>query len=267
MMGGAEKNMQVWLYTLVSVVIVSALSLVGVATLALRRGRLKQITLTLVSFAVGALLGDAFIHLLPQAFRDFGAGLAVSLYALAGMLLFFVLEKFLRWRHCHDAECDFHMGEAARDGRGRIHPVVVMNLVGDGVHNLIDGMIIGASYLVSVPLGLATTLAVVLHEIPQEFGDFGVLVQGGLSVRAALGFNFLSSLTAVAGAVISLAVGTRVHGFAALLVPLTAGGFLYIAGSDLIPELHHQAGIRRSLGQLAAIVAGIGVMVALTFLE
>ncbi len=259
--------MTVWFYSLVSVVVVSAVSLVGVFTLSLRRERLRKLTVILVSFAVGALMGDALIHLIPQAYGELGLTLGVSLFVLLGMLLFFLLEKFLRWRHCHDTECAWHMGDAVKGEGGRVHPVVVMNLIGDAVHNCIDGMVIAASYLVSVPLGVATTVAVVGHEIPQEIGDFGVLVHGGLPIRRALAFNFLSSLAALLGAVLSLVVGPHVKDYAPYLVPLTAGGFLYIAGSDLIPELQHDVGLGKSAAQLVAVLAGVGVMVLLKVWE
>jgi zinc and cadmium transporter len=241
-----------WVSSLLSVAAVSAISLIGLSTLAIRSGWLKPIILMLVSFAVGALFGDAFIHILPEAFEKTGNPLAVSLYLIGGILIFFILEKFLRWRHCHDNECSEH-----------VQPVVAMNLLGDAVHNFIDGMIIAASYLVSVPIGFATTVAVILHEIPQEFGDFGVLVNGGLTPRRAIFFNFLSALTSFAGAVLSLAVGPHLVGYTAALLPLTAGGFIYIAGSDLIPELHHHTSMAQSLMQFAMIVAGVGMMALL----
>jgi zinc and cadmium transporter len=180
----------------------------------------------------------------------------VALYILLGIMIFFLLEKFLRWRHCHLSEDEEH-----------VHPVVTMNLVGDGVHNMIDGMVIGASYLVSIPLGLTTTLAIVLHEIPQEMGDFGVLIHGGLSVKKALAFNFLSALTAIIGTILSLTIGPHVQGYTVALVPITAGGFIYIAGSDLLPELQHDVKVGRSLLQFAMILVGIGIMAALVILE
>jgi zinc and cadmium transporter len=238
----------VWLQTLVSVTIVSLISIVGVLALVLHAD-LKRVTLVLVAFAVGALFGDAFIHLLPEAFAKTGSPVAVSLSVIGGILIFFVVEKFLRWRHCHDMDCSEH-----------VQPVVTMNLLGDAVHNFIDGMVIAASYLAGPSIGLATTLAVVLHEVPQELGDFGVLVHGGLSPRRALFFNFLSALTSFAGAAVSLLVGPHLVGYADALLPVTAGGFIYMAGSDLIPELHHHTGARQSLLQLAMIVAGVGVM-------
>jgi zinc and cadmium transporter len=142
-----------------------------------------------------------------------------------------------------------------------------MNLVGDTVHNLIDGMLIGGSYAVSIPVGITTTIAVILHEIPQEIGDFGVLLHGGLNINRALVFNFLSALTAVLGAVISLVIGPHVEGYAVALLPIAAGGFLYIAGSDLIPELQHDVKVSTSLWQFILIILGVGIMAVLIFLE
>lgn len=250
--------MKIWLYSIGSVILVSIVSLIGVFTLSLKRERIERITLFLVSFAVGGLFGDALIHLLPEAFESLGMRLATSLYVMAGVLIFFILEKFIRWRHCHMPEHASHM-----------HPVVALNLIGDGVHNLIDGMIIGASFSASVPLGIATTLAVILHEIPQEIGDFGVLIHGGFSIKKALLFNFLSALTAIAGAMISLLIGQHLKSYSLILIPITAGGFLYIAGSDLIPELHHGCNVKIStaVGQFVAIVSGVLIMALLRLAE
>ena len=247
--------MNVWGYSLISVILVSLISLIGILALLLHKDT-KKITFLLVSFAVGGLFGDAFIHLIPESFEEMSNSLAAPLWVLLGMMIFFVLEKFLRWRHCHLSEDEEH-----------IHPVVTMNLVGDAVHNLIDGMVIGATYLVSVPLGITTTLAIVLHEIPQEMGDFGVLIHGGLSVKRALAFNFLSAITALLGAILSIAIGPHVQGYTVALVPITAGGFIYIAGSDLLPELQHDVKVGRSLLQFALILLGIGIMAMLVFLE
>lgn len=241
-----------WVYALVSVLIVSMISLVGVFTFSMNKKMLTKMLFFLVSFSAGALFGDAFIHLLPEASRQFGFGLNVSLYVLLGIMLFFILEKFIHWRHCHIPTSKEHP-----------HPFVFMNLIGDGVHNFIDGLIIGGSYLVSIPLGIATTLAVVLHEIPQEIGEFGVLLHGGFSKKKALLFNFLSGLTAVAGALIALIVGARYGNALVFLLPLTAGGFIYIAGSDLIPELQKEVVPSKSMLQLLGIILGILIMAGL----
>lgn len=250
--------MKVWAWTIGSVIIISLISLIGVVTLSLNKTKLRSMLLFMVSFAVGGLFGDAFIHLLPEAFEKLGAGLKTSFYILAGFFIFFILEKFIRWRHCHIPTSKDH-----------VHPVVTLNIIGDGVHNMLDGMIVAASFAVSVPIGIATTLAVILHEIPQEIGDFGILIYSGISVKKALFLNFISALTAVVGAVIALILESRIRGFAMYLLPITAGGFLYIGGSDLIPELHKEDHVKisTSLLQLVAIMLGIGIMALLVFIE
>lgn len=248
--------MVAWIHSIVSVFLISLVSLIGVLSLSLNRDRLARLTLFLVSLAVGGLFGDAFIHLLPESFQELGTNLSVSLYVISGILIFFVLEKFLRWRHCHIPTSEEHM-----------HPLATINLVGDAVHNLIDGMLVGASYMVSLPIGIATTLAVIMHEIPQEVGDFGVLIHAGLSVKKALALNFLSALTAMLGVILAIVMGSEIEGFSLSLLPIAAGGFLYIAGSDLIPELHHEVKVSRSLLQFVMILLGVGVMALLTILE
>ena len=245
-----------WLYAISSVGLVSLVSFVGVVTLAVSPRRLKQAVFVLVSLAVGAMFGDAFIHLLPEAFENPRPKAATSMYVLFGIFAFFFLEKFLLWRHQHTFESD-----------DRIQPVGYMNLVADGVHNLMDGVLIGASYLISVQIGIATTAAVLLHEIPQEIGDFGVLLHAGFTIRRALLFNFLSATLAIAGTIAALAIGPGVKGFVTAVLPLGAGGFIYIAGSDLIPELHKELTPSKSLLQLVSMTVGVGLMLFLILLD
>lgn len=242
----------VWLFALGSAFFVSILSFIGVIALCLNMDTLRRVLLFLVSFSVGALFGDAFIHLLPKAVEAQGFTLEISLYVLGGILFFFVLEKFVFWRHCH-----------VPTSRSHPHSFAYMNLVGDGFHNFIDGMIIGGSYMVSLELGVATTIAVVLHEIPQEMGDFGVLVYAGYTRVKALFFNFLTALTAVLGVVLILLLGSWVQGATDFLVPFTAGGFIYIAGSDLIPELHRETSGVKSVVQFVGFLSGIAIMLLL----
>ena len=242
--------MQIWVYTLASVFIVSLISLIGVITMAFKRETLNKILLFFVCFAVGALFGDAFIHLIPESFAKLGTeSLKVPLYILTGIMIFFLLEKGIRWRTCHDDHCEGHP-----------KPFVVIILVGDTFHNFIDGMVIAASYMVDRHLGIATSIAVVLHEIPHEIGDFSALIHGGLSVRKALIFNFLSALACVLGAVITLMIGNVSEGFKLALLPITAGGFIYLAGSDLLPELYSENGVVKSIIQFFCILVGIGMM-------
>ncbi len=243
-------------YTLVSVLAVSLLAFIGIITLALNTKRLKTLLIYLISFSAGALFGDAFIHLLPEIAESQGFTLQVSLGVLGGIAAFFVLEKIIHWQHCHLPITDEH-----------VHPFAYMNLLGDALHNFIDGIIIAASYVVSIPAGIATTLAVALHEIPQEIGDFGVLVHGGFSRGKALVVNFVSALAAVFGAVLALWAAALVARIEVFLVSVAVGGFIYIAGSDLIPELHKETTLRRSILQVLAFLAGIGVMAALLLVE
>lgn len=245
------------LYSLLSVLGISLVSLIGVFTLSMNDRWLKASVFALVSLAVGALLGDAFIHLIPEAYETSTDVLLTSLSILAGILIFFILEKVLHWHHHHGYE----------ESEEAVHPVGKLVLVSDGVHNFIDGIIIGAAYLVSLPVGIATTIAVILHEIPQEIGDFGVLIHSGYSKMRALWLNFLSALLAVAGAVLALFLGEASETFTTYLLPVAAGGFIYIAMSDLIPELHKTKRVRHSTIQFLAILVGIGAMILLLALE
>jgi len=239
----------IWLYTLGSVFIVSLISLIGVVTVALKQDFLQKIINFLVSLSAGGLLGGAFFHLLPEASEQFGFTPSLGAYILGGILLFFVLEKLVAWRHCHITTCKEHP-----------HSIAVMNLIGDGLHNFIDGMIIAGTFLASPPLGITTTIAVIFHEIPQEIGDFGDLIHGGFSRRRALAMNFLCALTAVLGAIVILFLNIEIKTVTAVLVPLTAGGFIYIAVSDLIPELRKEIRPLNSLLQLIFILLGLGIM-------
>lgn len=240
-------------YALVSVLIVSLLSLIGLITLSFNDKLLKNILLYLVSFAAGGLLGDSFVHLLPEAVEKIGFSVMLSFYVLLGIVVSFVIEKVIQWRHCHHEE--------------HIHPFAVMNLFGDGVHNFIDGLIIGGSYLVSIPLGIATTIAVIFHEIPQEVGDFGVLLQGGFSKAKALFFNFISASLAIIGTIVALLLNVYIEKLDLFLVPFAAGSFIYIAASDLIPELHKETNVWRSLMQLLFFILGLAIMFGLLYFD
>lgn len=244
------------MYVFGSVLIVSVISLIGVATLALNVKKLRSFLVYMISFSAGAMLGDSFLHLLPEVTEEFGFSLTVSASVLGGIVVFFVLEKIIYWQHCHEPV-----------GEDHIHTFAYMNLVGDGVHNFIDGMIIAASYLINVPAGIATTIAVLLHEIPQEIGDFGVLIHGGFSRAKALMVNFASALVAFIGAGSVLWLNSSIEHIADILVPFAVGAFIYIAGSDLIPELHKEKTFMKSILQIVAFLAGIGAMALLLLLE
>jgi zinc and cadmium transporter len=245
-----------YLYTFVSVAVVSLISFVGIFALSLKEEVLRKYVFIFISIAVGALLGDALIHLIPEAFADSPNGTLTSVLIVAGVLFFFILEKFLHWHHHGEDKDDDY-----------VHPVGKLILFSDGVHNFMDGIIIGTSFLISIPVGIATTLAVILHEIPQEIGDFAVLLHSGYTKRRALWLNFLSALCAIVGATLVFTIGGFVENSTFWFLPLAAGGFIYIAVADLIPELHKTKEIKYSLMQIAAVMTGVLAMVALTYLE
>jgi zinc and cadmium transporter len=210
----------------------------------------------MVSFSAGALFGDVFLHLLPEIVEEGGWTLSVSLFLMGGILISFVIEKMIHWHHCHVLPTEDHY-----------HPVGTMSLIGDALHNALDGILIAGSFLISPSVGIATTIAVILHEIPQEIGDFALLLFSGFSRKTALLFNFSSALTAFLGGGIVLLFASSIPSVTSVLIPLAAGNFLYIAGSDLLPELHRETRLPQASLQLVLLLAGIGVMLALTFLE
>jgi zinc and cadmium transporter len=249
----------IWWQSLIAVAIVSLISLIGVFTLTLGEIRLRRYLLVLVALSAGSLFGDVFFHLLPEICKGkdritFG----VSVLILTGILFSFFLEKFLHWGHAHN-----------NDGCApAIKPLGYLALLSDTLHNFVDGVIIAASFLVSFPIGLTTTLAVIFHEIPQEIADFGVLLYAGFSRRRALLLNLLSASSAVVGAIFVLLLGADYgDSVTAICLPIAAGNFLYIAGSNLVPELHKTLDWRKSFVQLAALLLGICLMAALLFFD
>ncbi|NQT49617.1 ZIP family metal transporter [Candidatus Kuenenbacteria bacterium] len=248
----------IWLYTITSVCIVSLISFVGALVLVVKKNKLEHFLLYFVSFSVGALLGDVFLHIIPKITEEHGFSYQIGLYFLLGIVIFFIIEKFVHWHHCHHVD---HSHEH------KLKPLAITNLVGDGFHNFLDGVIIAAAFMVSLPVGIATTVAVILHEVPQEIGDFGVLLYAGFSKAKALLFNFLSAALAILGAVITLLISNSVPGLELVLLAIAGGGFVYIAGSDLIPELHKECKWCNSLYQLLMLILGIAIMAGLVFLE
>ena len=227
-------------------IVVSLISLIGVISLLLKENLLNKILLLLISFSAGALIGGAFLHLIPEAIEK-GGHSEVYLFVIVGFILFFILERYLHWRHCHKGKCD-------------IHTFTYLNLVGDGVHNFIDGLIIGSAFVVNINFGIATSFAIIMHEIPQEIGDFGVLIYGGLTRNKALFYNFLSAVTAILGTVIGFALANVSDVFLKLLIPVAAGGFIYIASCDLIPELHKEQDIKKATLSMGVFILGVAFM-------
>jgi zinc and cadmium transporter len=233
-------------YIFLATFIVSLISFVGVVCLALTEKVLNKILLILIGLSAGALMGGAFLHLLPEAVEK-STGLDVYLFVLIGFILFFLIEKVLHWRHCHKGECD-------------VHTFQYMNLVGDSIHNFIDGLIMAASFVVSIPLGITTTIAISTHEIPQEIGDFGVLLYGGFSKKKAITLNFVVALTAVLGGIVGYFVSSLIENIVIFILPFAAGGFIYIAATDLVPEIRKELDMKKYMMTLFVFICGILIM-------
>jgi len=239
----------VWIGAVGSTLLVSILSFSGILLLAMRANQLKRVVFILVSFAVGALFGNTFFMLIPESFALIENTQMIGLLIISGLVVMFILEKFIHWHHCHNVS---HEHDAA--------PLGYISLVTDSLHNFTDGVLIAAAWMASPEVGIATTLAVVVHEIPQEISDFGVLLHAGFSKRKALFLNFIAACAAIIGAVVTVLLGSYTEKLIVFILPFAAGGFIYLAGSDLIPELHRESSVRKSLIQLAAILAGLVLM-------
>lgn len=244
--------MKIRIYSLISTLIVSLISIIWIVFLGLHQKIFKKIVIYLVSFSAWALLGDVFIHILPEINHEWIFTLKSSLFILGGIFFWLITEKIIHRNHCHMPITKTH-----------VHHFAIMNLVGDFVHNIIDGIIIWASYLVNIPLGIATTTAVALHEIPQEIWDFWVLVHWGLSKKKALLLNFLTGLSAILWVIIALLISNHVKNITSFLMPFAAWSFIYIASADLIPELHKENKTKQALFQIVFFLLGVGVMTLL----
>lgn len=243
--------MDTLLWILAATIANSLIALAGAITLVFSKRTLDNVLFALVGFSAGALLSGAFFHLLAEALGELTTMTAFT-YLFVGFVLFFLIERFLHWHHCHAGKCD-------------VHPVSYLILFGDGIHNFIDGIVIAASFMVSIGFGIVTTILIMGHEFPQELGDFGVLVYGGFSKKKALVFNLISQMASILGGIIGFFVSAAT-GFSVLLLPFAAGGFIYIAASDLIPELHKETSMKKTGLAFSFFLFGIGFMVVLKLL-
>jgi zinc and cadmium transporter len=212
----------------------------------------------LISYAIGALLGAVFLEILPHAFSEAGNVENMAATVLLGILLFFVLEKLVLWRHCHGDQCEAH---AVADMHGHDHGRSgMMIMIGDTFHNFVDGILIAAAFMTDVQLGVVTALAIIAHEIPQEVGDFLILLHSGYSKRQALAFNLFSSLATVAGGLVAYFALQAVHGLIPTILSLAAASMIYVAVADLIPGLHKRTELKATLQQVLLIGLGIGTI-------
>jgi len=240
--------MNILIQIILATFLVSLISFIGVFALALNKKSLNKFLVTIIAFAAGSLIGSAFLHLIPEASLKLSY-FSVSSLVLSGFVLFFLIEKGLHWRHCHKGDC-------------KIHTFSYVMLFGDAIHNFLDGLIIAASFLISPAVGMASSIAIALHEIPQEIGDFGVLIYGGMKKRKALLLNFLVALTAVLGGILGFLFSEPLK-ITNFIIPIAAGGFIYIASSDLLPELKKEIRFRKSLLDVIIFLIGIALMLVL----
>ncbi|MGB5545994.1 MAG: ZIP family metal transporter [Polyangiales bacterium] len=224
-------------------VLMSAIALVGSVTLLMKKSTLDRIVMPLVAFAAGSLLGGAFLHMLPAAAKSMPDGVSMYAWTLGGFTAFFLLEQVLHWHHCHRAAADCKQ------------PLSYLILIGDGLHNFLGGLGVGGVFMVDTRLGIAAWIAAAAHEVPQELGDFGVLVHGGWSRRKALLFNFFSGATFLLGGIVAWAAAGTID--VSFLVPFAAGNFIYIGASDLVPEVNKHGDLVANAVNLMAFVAGL----------
>jgi zinc and cadmium transporter len=234
----------VWI--IVGGVLMSAIAMVGSVTLVLKSATLDRLLLPLVAFAAGSLIGGAFFHMIPAAIAEIGDALIVGIVIAAGFTAFFLLEQLLHWHHCRRASSDCKQ------------PLTYLILIGDGLHNFLGGMAIAGTFLIDVRLGITSWLAAAAHEIPQELGDFGVLVHGGWSKRKALLFNVLSGLTFLVGGLLAYGLSFRVD--VSWLIPFAAGNFLYIGASDLVPEVNKHTDYKANIVNFLAFILGLALL-------
>lgn len=246
-------EMQTLLYIIITTLVMSLISLVGVVFLFKNETILHKIVFLLVGLSTGTLLGGAFLHLLPESLESLPIE-QVSILILISFSVFFLIEKLLHWHHCHDDTCSNHS-------------IGYMNLIGDSIHNFSDGIIIAAAFAVDIKLGIITGLALMTHELPQELGDFGVLIHAGFKKRTALLANFFVALTSVLGGVVGYFALNFFAGLMPYILPIAAGSFLYISTSDLIPELKKETNISKSLGSFLLFIIGLTLMYTLKLIE
>jgi len=238
----------VLLNILVASFLISLCVWVAVLLLFFRKETLSKITIFLVSLSAGALIGGAFLHLLPEASEKMEPQ-KLFFVVMVAFVLFFLIEKLFHWRHCHKEDCE-------------IHTFGYMNLVGDSIHNFIDGLVIASVFITDFKLGLVTTFAIALHEIPQEIGDFGVLIHAGFNKTRALVLNYVVATTVILGGIVGYFASFYINDIIPYLLPIAAGGFIYIAASDLMPEIRKESNLKKSIISFGIFLLGIILMLA-----
>jgi len=244
--------MNTLLWILLATFVDGILGLIGIFSIWMSDKSLRKLVGILVAFSAGALLSGAFSHLLAESLPRNNVQFIFAI-VMIGFVIFFLVERLLHWHHCHDGKC-------------KVHPFTYLIVFGDGIHNFIDGLVIAASFIVSVPFGIVTTLLIIAHEIPQELGNFGILVYGGWSKLKSVTYSFLAQITCVIGGIAGYYLSDVFAGAIDYILPFAAGGFIYIAASDLVPELHKEPKMKKSMLHMGFFVLGIAFMLAVKIL-
>ena len=242
------------LWIIGSSILMCILALVGAATLSLSEKALQKLLLPLVALSAGSLLGGAFFHMIPESIEKTGDDLTVYIYVVLGFTFFLLLEQLLHWHHCH---------REATDCKNK-KPQTYLILIGDGIHNFIGGIAVAATFIIDIRLGISTWLAAAAHEVPQELGDFAVLVHGGWSRKKALLLNLLSASTFLLGGLLTYLLSFNDWIF--YLIPFAAGNFIYIGASDLIPEVNKHRNFSNSILHFICFCTGISLLLGLRIL-
>ena len=247
-------------WIIVATVVGALLSVISAAAVALRASA-NQVPM-LISYAIGALLGAVFLEILPHAFEQTGSARNLAAVILGGILFFFVLEKLVLWRHCHAEQCEAHDHHRDPNDHGRSGMMIV---VGDTIHNFVDGILIAAAFIADTGLGIVTALAIIAHEIPQEVGDFVILLHSGFSKARAFAFNLISSGATLVGGLLAYFALRSMQDWVPTLLGLAAASMLYVSVADLIPGLHRRPELRATLEQVVLISLGIGSIALVRF--
>jgi len=245
------------IYAIISVVIISLISVIVALPFLIKKKVSTKVLMFLLSMSVGVLLATVFMDLLPETFEHSHDSVGIAINILFGFLIMFILEKFIHWHHNKKCEDGDH-------GHSHAYNIAPINLIGDGVHNFIDGLVIAGSYMVNITLGITATISIIFHEIPQEIADMGVLLYSGLSRKKAIIFNFMSAITAIIGTIIGLLIHDVIHGFTEFMIPFAAGNFIYIAAANLTPQLHRHCKLKDTLLHIFAIILGIIIIALVT---
>ncbi|MFW5886475.1 MAG: ZIP family metal transporter [Bacteroidota bacterium] len=244
------------IYPLVSVVLVSLVSIIFAIPLLIKKKVSDKLLVFLLSISVGVLLSTVFMDFLPEAVSH-RYTLGIALYILLGFLAMFIIEKFVHHHHnkkCEDGHC----------GHSHAYNLAPVNLIGDGIHNFIDGLVIAGSYAVNTTLGITATISIIFHEIPQEIADLGILLYSGLSKKKAFVFNMISATTAILGTILGIFLAGSLNNFTGFIIPFAAGNFIYIAASNLVPQLHRKCDFKETIMHIFAILLGISLIALIT---